>query len=41
MKRTREDEPTGDDDLSGEYGEFEENSESVNKKARAATEEDA
>ncbi|KAI0814832.1 hypothetical protein BC629DRAFT_815778 [Irpex lacteus] len=40
-KRTREDEDAnGDEDVSGNYGEFEENSESVKKKARAAAEEE-
>lgn len=42
MKRTREEEePEGGEDLAGDYGEFEENSESVKKKARAAAVEEA
>ncbi|KAI0683419.1 hypothetical protein BC835DRAFT_1423294 [Cytidiella melzeri] len=41
-KRTRpEDEPDGAEELSGDYGEFEENGESVKKKARAAAEDEA
>ncbi|KAI0348323.1 hypothetical protein BDW22DRAFT_1350506 [Trametopsis cervina] len=40
LKRTREeDEPDDGEELSGDYGEFEENSETVRKKARAAAEE--
>lgn len=39
-KRAR-DEPDGEEeDISGDYGEFEENSESVKKKARAAAEDE-